>query len=52
MDMGKAADVVKRENSRVAKLIGINKAARNEHALKPAGTTSSLGQHHQVFMLA
>ena len=39
MDMGKAADVVKRENSRVAKLIGINQAARTT-CVKPAGTTS------------
>ena len=38
-DMEKAADVVKRENSRVAKLIGINKAARCT-TVKPAGTTS------------
>jgi len=38
-DMAKAADVVKRENSRVAKLIGINKAARTT-TVKPAGTTS------------
>jgi ribonucleoside-diphosphate reductase alpha chain len=38
-DMIKAADVVKRENSRVAKLIGINKAARCT-TVKPAGTTS------------
>jgi ribonucleoside-triphosphate reductase len=38
-DMKKAADVVKRENSRVAKLIGINKAARCT-TVKPAGTTS------------
>ena len=38
-DMKKAADVVKRENSRVAKLIGINKAARTT-TVKPAGTTS------------
>jgi ribonucleoside-triphosphate reductase len=37
--MAKAADVVKRENSRVAKLIGINKAARTT-CVKPAGTTS------------
>ena len=39
MDMSKAADVVKRENSRVAKLIGINQAARTT-CVKPAGTTS------------
>jgi len=39
MDMTKAADVVKRENSKVAKLIGINKAARTT-CVKPAGTTS------------
>jgi len=38
-DMAKAADVVKRENSRVAKIIGINKAARCT-TVKPAGTTS------------
>jgi ribonucleoside-diphosphate reductase alpha chain len=38
-DMTKAADIVKRENSRVAKLIGINKAARCT-TVKPAGTTS------------
>ena len=38
-DMEKAAAVVKRENSRVAKLIGINKAARCT-TVKPAGTTS------------
>ena len=39
MDMPKAADIVKCENSRVAKLIGINKAARTT-CVKPAGTTS------------
>jgi len=39
IDMPKAADIVKRENSRVAKLIGINKAARTT-CVKPAGTTS------------
>jgi len=39
MDMTKAVDIVKRENSRVAKLIGINKAARTT-CVKPAGTTS------------
>ena len=38
-DTKKAAAIVKRENSRVAKLIGINKAARNT-TVKPAGTTS------------
>ena len=38
-DMKKAASVVKRENSRVAKLIGINSAARCT-TVKPAGTTS------------
>jgi ribonucleoside-diphosphate reductase alpha chain len=37
--MKKAADAVKRENTRVAKLIGINKAARTT-CVKPAGTTS------------
>ena len=38
-DMSKAADVVKRENSRIAKIIGINKSARTT-TVKPAGTTS------------
>jgi ribonucleoside-diphosphate reductase alpha chain len=38
-NMSEAADKVKRENSRVAKLIGINKAARTT-TVKPAGTTS------------
>jgi ribonucleoside-triphosphate reductase len=38
-DMTKAADVVKRENSRIAKLININKSARTT-TVKPAGTTS------------
>ena len=38
-DMEEAAKVVKRENSRVAKLIGINKSARTT-TVKPAGTTS------------
>ena len=38
-DMGKAASLVKRENSRVAKLININSAARCT-TVKPAGTTS------------
>ena len=38
-DMTKAADIVKRENSRVAKIIGINKAARCT-TVKPARTTS------------
>ena len=38
-DMGKAADIVKRENARVARLLGINKAARTT-TVKPAGTTS------------
>tara|TARA_R110000851_G_scaffold108303_5_gene229508 strand:- start:5995 stop:7854 length:1860 start_codon:yes stop_codon:yes gene_type:complete len=38
-DMVEAADKVKRENSRVAKIIGINKAARTT-TVKPAGTTS------------
>ena len=38
-DMKKAASVVKRENARVAKLIGINSAARCT-TVKPAGTTS------------
>ena len=38
-DMQKAAQLVKRENARVAKLIGINSAARCT-TVKPAGTTS------------
>ena len=38
-DLKKAAAVVKRENTRVAKLIGINPAARCT-TVKPAGTTS------------
>ncbi len=38
-DMKKGADVVKRENTRVAKLIGINRSARCT-TVKPAGTTS------------
>ena len=39
LDMKKAAEMVKRENTRVAKLIGINKAARTT-CVEPAGTTS------------
>jgi ribonucleoside-triphosphate reductase len=39
LDMKAAASIVKRENTRVAKLIGINKAARTT-CVKPAGTTS------------
>lgn len=38
-DMTKAAQIVKRENARVAKLIGINQSARCT-TVKPAGTTS------------
>jgi ribonucleoside-diphosphate reductase alpha chain len=38
-DMKQAADRVKRENSRVSKIIGINSAARCT-TVKPAGTTS------------
>ena len=38
-DLEKSADVVKRENSRVAKLIDIKKSARCT-TVKPAGTTS------------
>lgn len=38
-DMTEAAEVIKKENERVAKLIGINKAARTS-CVKPAGTTS------------
>jgi ribonucleoside-triphosphate reductase len=39
LDMKAAASIVKRENTRVAKLIGINPAARCT-TVKPAGTTS------------
>ena len=39
LDMKKAASLVKRENTRVAKLLGINQAARTT-CVKPAGTTS------------
>lgn len=39
LDMKKAASVVKRENTRVAKLIGINPAARCT-TVKPSGTAS------------
>jgi ribonucleoside-diphosphate reductase alpha chain len=39
MDMKVAASIVKRENARVSKLIGINRAARTT-CVKPAGTTS------------
>ena len=39
LDMGEAAKVVKSENARIAKVIGINKAARTT-CVKPAGTTS------------
>ena len=38
-DMSKAASLVKRENTRVSKLLGINPAARCT-TVKPAGTTS------------
>ena len=38
-DMSKAASLVKRENTRVSKLIGINQSARCT-TVKPAGTTS------------
>ena len=38
-DLALAAEVVKEENKRVAKLIGINQAARTT-CVKPAGTTS------------
>jgi len=38
-DMKQAADKVKRENTRVAKIIGVNKSARTT-TVKPAGTTS------------
>lgn len=39
LDMKEASEIVKSENEKVAKLIGINKAARTT-AVKPAGTTS------------
>ena len=39
MDMKAAANIVKTENARVARLIGINKSARCT-TVKPAGTTS------------
>jgi len=39
LDMAKAANVVKKENQRVAKMIGI-KAASRTTCVKPAGTTS------------
>jgi len=39
LDMSKAAAIVKEENMRVAKLLGINAAARST-TVKPAGTTS------------
>ena len=39
LDMKEAASIVKKENTRVAKLIGINQAARTT-CVKPAGTTS------------
>ena len=39
LDMTKAASVVKRENTRVAKILGINPSARCT-TVKPAGTTS------------
>jgi len=38
-DMQEGANIVKQENARVAKLIGINRAARTT-CVKPAGTTS------------
>lgn len=38
-DMSKSASLVKRENTRVSKLLGINQAARTT-TVKPAGTTS------------
>ena len=39
LNMKEAASIVKKENERVAELIGINKAARTT-CVKPAGTTS------------
>ena len=38
-DMTAAAEIVKKENSRVAKILGINESARTT-TVKPAGTTS------------
>ena len=39
LDMQEGASIVKQENARVSKLIGINRAARTT-CVKPAGTTS------------
>jgi ribonucleoside-triphosphate reductase len=39
LDLKSAAEIVKKENKRVAKLIGVNTAARTT-CVKPAGTTS------------
>ena len=39
LDMQEGANIVKQENARVSKLIGINRAARTT-CVKPAGTTS------------
>lgn len=39
LNLTESANIVKQENARVAKLIGINKAARTT-TIKPAGTTS------------
>ena len=39
LDMKEGANIVKQENARVSKLIGINRAARTT-CVKPAGTTS------------
>ena len=39
LDMSEAASFVKRENTRIAKKIGVNRAARTT-CVKPAGTTS------------
>jgi len=39
MDMKEAANIVKAENKRISRLIGINQAARTT-CIKPAGTTS------------
>jgi hypothetical protein len=39
LDMAKAAEVATKENERVAKLVGVNKAARVT-TVKPSGTTS------------
>ena len=39
-DLEEAAKIVKKENRKVAKLIGINKQSARTTTVKPAGTTS------------